>query len=195
MTPELPNYSPDPSLTPVQHRVLALLAEGQSLTEAAAQAGVHRNTVRNWRRSVPAFARDCEFAVREQAVAWHDHLLQLAPQAAQVLHSVLHDESASPSLRLRAAVAVLKASADPHPKPLALIGTVTAELEALNGYCLAQKPPVVHNELPKTRTIDAQRAYAPASRTRPKFPVPLRLRAEIQAVLRQPRPRRHSHIE
>ena len=153
MTPELPNYSPDPSLTPVQHRVLALLAEGQSLTEAAAQAGVHRNTVRNWRRSVPAFARDCEFAVREQAVAWHDHLLQLAPQAAQVLHSVLHDESASPSLRLRAAVAVLKASADPHPKPLALIGTVTAELEALNGYCLAQKPPVVHNEIPKTRTM------------------------------------------
>lgn len=139
--PDLPNYSPDPSLTPLQHRVLALLAEGRSLTDAAAEAGVHRNTVCNWRRSVPAFTRDTEFAIREQAVVWHDRMVQLAPLAAQVLHKVLNDEAAPASLRLRAAVTVLKAAANPF------VSIIASEVERVN------PAPVVHKEIPKSRTI------------------------------------------
>jgi hypothetical protein len=67
MTPELPNYSPDPALTADQHHVLAILVEGHSLSAAAETVGIHRNTIRNWRRAAPAFAREVEFAVREQA--------------------------------------------------------------------------------------------------------------------------------
>src|ERR1700680_2334018 len=108
MTADLQPYSPDPTLTPDQHHVLALLAEGQSLPAAAEAVGVHRNTIRNWRRSVPAFAREIEFAVREQALVWHEASLLLAPKAALVLEEILNDPAASASIRLRAALAVLK---------------------------------------------------------------------------------------
>jgi DNA-binding CsgD family transcriptional regulator len=50
---ETQRYSPDPDLSPAQHHVLSLLAEGVSTTEAAAAAGVHRNTVGTWRRNQP----------------------------------------------------------------------------------------------------------------------------------------------
>ena len=56
--PQLPKFLPDSSLTPAQHKVLALLADGQSIIDAAAAAGVHRNTVSNWRRALPAFVRE-----------------------------------------------------------------------------------------------------------------------------------------
>ena len=128
--PQLPKFSPDSSLTPAQHKVLALLADGRSIIDAAAAAGVHRNTVRNWRRALPAFAREAEWAAREQALAWHDCMVHLAPRAAHVLHHLLHDDSAAPALRLRAALAVLKAAADPQPKPLPFRGSKNRRKES-----------------------------------------------------------------
>jgi transposase-like protein len=149
MTTDLQPYSPDPTLTPAQHHVLALLAEGQSLTAAAEAVGIHRNTIRNWRRSVPAFAREIEFAVREQALVWHEAALVLAPKAALVLEEILNDANASASIRLRAALAVLKIAAEPQPKSLRPFPTVAAEMEAEHGQLLkwksmAQSTPV-HN--------------------------------------------------
>ena len=128
--PQLPKFSPDSSLTPAQHKVLALLADGRSIIDAAAAAGVHRNTVRNWRRALPAFAREAEWAAREQALAWHDCMVHLAPHAAHVLHHLLHDDSTAPALRLRAALAVLKAAADPQPKPLPFRGSKNRRKES-----------------------------------------------------------------
>jgi len=46
---ETRRYSPDPDLSPVQHHVLCLLAQGVSITEAAAVAGVHRKNAGAWR--------------------------------------------------------------------------------------------------------------------------------------------------
>ena len=40
--------SPQPSLTPAQDQVLALIAAGFSATLAAREADVHRHTVANW---------------------------------------------------------------------------------------------------------------------------------------------------
>jgi hypothetical protein len=131
MTQDLPHYSPDPSLTPDQHHVLTLLAEGHSLSGAAEAVGIHRNTIRNWRRSVPAFAREIEFAVREQALVWHEQALNLAPKAAAVLEEILNDPAAAASLRLRAALAVLKMAAEPQPKSLRALPTVAAEIAKL----------------------------------------------------------------
>jgi transposase-like protein len=149
MITDLQPYSPDPTLTSDQHHVLALLAEGQSLTAAAEVVGIHRNTIRNWRRSVPAFAREIEFAVREQALVWHEAALVLAPKAALVLDEILNDANASASIRLRAALAVLKMAAEPQPKSLRPFPTVAAEMEAEHGQLLkwksmAQSTPV-HN--------------------------------------------------
>ena len=150
--PELPNYSPSPSLTEHQHHVLALLADGQSLTDAAEIVGIHRNTIRNWRRASPAFAREAEFAVREQALAWHDRALGLAPQAIQLLEQVLSSPDTNTGLRLRAALAILKIAADPQPKSLPAPGAVApviAEMEAAEGQVLAWQSELsrVHNEI------------------------------------------------
>jgi len=59
------DHSPDPTLTEQQHCVIARLACGWSITQAAKSADIHRNTVGYWRRTIPAFARKLEFASRE----------------------------------------------------------------------------------------------------------------------------------
>jgi DNA-binding NarL/FixJ family response regulator len=41
----------DEALTPEQLIVINALTEGLNSTDAAAQAGVHRNTIANWRRN------------------------------------------------------------------------------------------------------------------------------------------------
>jgi len=47
MSSDLPNYSPDPTLTAQQHHILALLAQGRSSHGGRCRMGVHRNMVRN----------------------------------------------------------------------------------------------------------------------------------------------------
>jgi len=122
-------------LTALQNEVLALLADGHSHTHAAQQTGIHRNTIHNWRRTVPAFAREAEHALHEQALTWRDQVIDLAPQATAVLHHLLHDPNAAPALKLRAALAVLKIAAAPNTPPLRPIS-----LEALE----QEFTPVVH---------------------------------------------------
>jgi hypothetical protein len=132
-----PDYSPDPTLTPQQHQVISLLADGHSIIGAAVAAGISRNTIRNWRRCVPAFARELEFATREQALVWHEQALLLAPIATKTISDILNDPEASPALRLRAAITILKMAADPKPKPLRAFPTAAAEMEA--AHCSGAK--------------------------------------------------------
>jgi len=143
--PAFERYSPDPTLTPSQHHVLSLLAEGYSLTHAAGAVGVHRNTIRNWRRSVPAFAREIEFAVREQALVWHEQSVELAPRAVQVLSEILDSPDTSAAIRLRAALEILKMAAAPAPS-IAGLPAITAEMDAAHGQLLSWQPQIVHND-------------------------------------------------
>jgi hypothetical protein len=107
-----------------------------STTEAAAAAGVHRNTVGTWRRTNPAFARELEFAARERSMFWHDQAAALAEKAVLVLSEILDDKTASPSLRLRAALKVISMAADPQPRPMKPFPTSAAEAEAVHGRTL-----------------------------------------------------------
>ena len=134
--PETQRYSPDPDLSPTQHHVLSLLAQGVSTTEAASAAGVHRNTVGTWRRTHPAFARELEFAARERSMFWHDKAAALAEKAVTVLSEILDDKSASPALRLRAALKVISMASDPQPGPMKAFPTSAAEAEAIHGRTL-----------------------------------------------------------
>jgi transposase-like protein len=159
-----PDYSPDPTLTPQQHQVMNLLADGHSIIGAAAAAGISRNTIRNWRRCVPAFARELEFATREQALAWHEQALLLAPIATKTISDILNDPEASPALRLRAAIAILKMAADPQPKPLRAIPTAAAEMEAAHGELLAFRA----NSASREKQIPAQSCTTTAIRLAPE---------------------------
>lgn len=106
--PEPEQHSANPALTGPQLQVLAYLVEGRSISWAAVEMGIHRNTIRNWRLNVPAFARELELAMREQTLVWRERCNDLAPRALDVLDNLLDNYQASPVLRLRAALAVLK---------------------------------------------------------------------------------------
>lgn len=97
------------SLTPTQDRVLALISAGFSATEAARQAGVHRHTVANWLQSED-FCTALALARAEKQMLYCDQAEALAAEALQNLTALMRDPTALPSVRLRAAIAVLEHS-------------------------------------------------------------------------------------
>jgi hypothetical protein len=128
------DYSPD-TLTPQQHRIITLLASGNNITQAADAEKLHRNTIANWRRTIPAFARELDFALREQRQYWHEQATRLAPLAIQAIEDTLANPKTSPSLRFRAATLILKLLTDPQPKP-----TEARQGESLQVHKDAQPP-------------------------------------------------------
>lgn len=105
-------------LSPAQQQVLTLLAQGSTVSAAAQSAGVHRNTVANWRRSSSHFRETWATVLYEQAQFWRDEMQSLGPLAVAALRHLLEDEKSSPSVRLRAALAVLNAiTASPAEQP------------------------------------------------------------------------------
>jgi SEC-C motif len=164
-------YSPDATLTPVQHHVLSLLAQGSSVTEAAAAAEIHRNTITNWRRTVPAFARELEFAGRERSLFWHDQAANLAQKAIEVMTAILNDETAAPSLRLRVALKVVGMASAPRPESIRPFPAFAAQLEAVDGRLLLLKAQCAEAEREETIETVHNSAQSP-------IPTPIRRPAE-----------------
>ena len=121
MTNSLPSSAPEPDfshrqLTPQQHRVINLLAAGVGISEAAAQTGLHRNTIHHWARTVPAFKLEMQAAAHEQTLLLRETTRALFPKAFEAVAAVLNDEQASLSLKLRAAALIFKLGAEPVQK-------------------------------------------------------------------------------
>ena len=127
------DYSPDPTLTEQQHRIIARLACGWSINSAAKSEKLHRNTVGYWRRTIPAFARELEFASREQRRYWQDEAVQLAGDAMQAIRECITDPKSSPSVRFRAATFIIKMATDSDQKARKAFSPLPAELEAIDG--------------------------------------------------------------
>jgi transposase-like protein len=119
------------ALTDPQLKVLNDLVGGISISEAAKAAGIHRNTVTNWRRHNPEFASLLQEALHERSLHFREELEALAFKAIKVLRTILHDVDASPSVRFRAAQAVLKLAMSAKP---ASIPTIL--------HKSAQRPPI-----------------------------------------------------
>jgi transposase-like protein len=96
------------AFTPIQQQVIAHVFTGLSFSAAAEAAGVHRNTIANWRREIPSFAAAFEKAARDQARAFHEEALDAVPQAIEAILAILNDPATQPALRLRAAGMILK---------------------------------------------------------------------------------------
>src|SRR5215471_16905523 len=102
------------ALSSVQTQVIAALAQGRTITAAAAEASIHRNTIHNWLHE-PAFQSAFDEAQREYAETLSDLMRELAARALETLRDILNDSKASPSVRTKAALAILQR---PHfPKP------------------------------------------------------------------------------
>lgn len=109
---------PDTSLTPQQLTVISALSSGATTTAAAEEAGVHRNTINNWRRNLRAFQDSLAHAQYDRALYFRERIEAEIDLAIQALHDILADPKTPPSVRLKAALTVIQtASTPPQPKP------------------------------------------------------------------------------
>ena len=89
-------------LSSKQRAAIAALIAGCNHQEAAAKAGVHGNRITEWMRD-PAFIQGLRDAEALALEAVSRDLLALASKARQAIETVLDDDQAADSLRLRAA--------------------------------------------------------------------------------------------
>jgi hypothetical protein len=123
--PEALRYvSPAPPPAPVgllplpELRAFEVLAEGGTVAEAAAAAGVHRNTAARWAAPEGRVGRELAALRAEQTARARARLAALSERAVEVLCDVMTDPEASATARVRAAVAVLdRAGLGAHPEP------------------------------------------------------------------------------
>ena len=164
MTPiPIADYSPDPTLTEQQLSVIKFIATGYSIAAAADVERIHRNTVGYWRRTIPAFARELEFACCEQRRLWHDEAVQLVPRAFRAIEDCITDPKSSPSVRFRAATFIINMATDPQRKAVKGFPTLPADVEAISGQMLAQSEPEAENSVvqPAKTEKTAQSAQTP----------------------------------
>ena len=126
-------------------RVFEVLAEGGTVAEAAARAGVHRNTAARWAAPGTRVGRELALLRAEQVAGARARLVALSGLAVDVLADVMTDPEASAAARVRAAVAVLDRAglgptgpeAPPPPPPEAELtpAEVGARLAAVLTRC------------------------------------------------------------
>ena len=98
----------DPTLSPVQAQVIASLALGRTITDAARDADLHRSTIHHWFRTEPVFTTALQEAQREYVETLQDGMRDLAARAVETLRNLLDDPKTPPAVRLRTALAVLQ---------------------------------------------------------------------------------------
>jgi len=155
---------PEPILTTQQQHVLALLAQGSTVGAAAKAAGVHRNTVSNWRRAgSPEFRNAWQSAQVEQAAYWRDQIQVLGDVAVASILCILEDPRTTPSVRLKASLAILNVIATPAPVHKA------GELVTEELHIPAQPPTPEPEKAEPAATVASQNSAQ--SRTTPYNPV------------------------
>ena len=94
-------------LTPIHEQVLALIAAGSTISDAAESAGIHRNTIYNWLRSDPRFRCALAGAREAKALYWREQAEQLAAGALDTIRALMTDPAVPASVRLKAAQSIL----------------------------------------------------------------------------------------
>ena len=151
------------TLTPIQIQVLQSLVEGLSVTAAAKEGGLHR--------TLPDFAR-AYLTLRQHRADWL--VGDLADLAIITFPHILSDESASASVRLKAAVEIVKLAEAQSPTTLAT-ALADPKFEKLDTDLRIAAPFGDLINPPKTAPAPKQRS------------LPLRKSPQVQALLRQPR--------
>ncbi|MBL8294251.1 MAG: SEC-C domain-containing protein [Bryobacterales bacterium] len=97
----------DTNLTPVQSGAAIALGFGLSASAVAAKFHIHRSTIHNWLK-IPAFFAAAETCRAEFETQFRNHLAMLTRLALNNIREILTNPDTSPSVRLKAALAVLK---------------------------------------------------------------------------------------
>jgi hypothetical protein len=164
---------PDTLLTPQQLTVISALSSGVTLTAAAEEAGVHRNTIHYWRRNLRAFQDSLAHAQYDRALYYRDRLEAEIDLAIKALHEILADSKTPPSVRLKAALHVIQtASTPPLPKPQVVYTVESLSLSSLNMNKSAQSAPDPKpSTVPPVAPTSAPAVHKPAQ---PVAPAPIR---------------------
>jgi hypothetical protein len=101
-----------------QEQAIAALLAGATVTAAAARAGVARQTVHRWMAEDPAFIAEYNRSRREMADAVNQALRLLSVLSIKVLKRTLTNSKIPPALKLRAAIEVLKMTAELPDGPI-----------------------------------------------------------------------------
>jgi len=139
----------------------------QAAAAIAAELKIHRAILYNWAQN-PAFVQSVETAHAEFEKQFRTQIAMLTRLALTNIQEILADPKASPSVRLRAALAVLKKGWK-LPESTEF-DTIPEELDPLRN----EMPPPLPGQ---------SRGKRSAART-----LPLRLDPQIQTLLRQPGP-------
>jgi transposase-like protein len=107
----------DYGLSTQQLAVICALSSGVTMAAAAEQAGVHRNTINNWRRNSPPFQHGLAHAQYDRAQLFREKIEERIDLALKTIDEILADPKAPASIRLKAALAIITvASTPPAPK-------------------------------------------------------------------------------
>ncbi len=156
------NTAPASSLSPVQQKVLTLLASGAPLSHAAEAAGVSRQTIYNWQNSTPAFAQSLQEALAEYTENLKDKLQLLSAKALDALLQIIDDPKAPYGVRLRAALTILKRPTSPFARGWNLPVPLDANAQQLQDELDYLQASEKHYRLTKLDTI-SQRQPEPAA--------------------------------
>ena len=158
----------DSLLTSQQLQVICALSSGATVTNAAAEAGIHRNTITNWRRNEPAFQEALGHAHYDRALLFREKMEALVPLAVHILKDLLVNPETPATVRLKAALTILQTATtppepkisslevhnpaqsepDPQPEPEKAVDAVPVHPCSL----VAQDPQPVHNPAQKKHT-------------------------------------------
>ena len=94
-------------LTPLQAGAAIALGFGLNLSAVAAEFKVHRSTIHNWMKN-PEFLKAAQTCQAEFETQFRTQLAMLTRSALETLQEILTGSEASPAVRLKAALAVLK---------------------------------------------------------------------------------------
>jgi len=97
----------DTNLTPIQAAAAIALGFGLQIPAVAAELKIHRSTLYNWAKN-PFFFKAVETANAQFEKQFRTQIAMLTRLALTNIQQILSDTEASPSVRLKAALAVLK---------------------------------------------------------------------------------------
>jgi transposase-like protein len=162
----------DYALTPQQLTVIGSLSSGASMTEAAEEAGIHRNTINNWRRNQLPFQHALVEAQYDRALYYREQAEALVDEAFAAVNQILADPKTPAGVRLKAALALIQLATTPPP-PKKQIELVFQSQPSQNLHNPAQPAPVAP-KTPEPRPITPNQAImhnsaqAPIRRESPK---------------------------
>jgi len=145
----------DLALSPQQRQVISALSDGANMTDAAALAGVHRNTVANWHRNFLPFGEALAHAQYDRAMLFREKAEAMADLSFETLQAILIDPNASPATRAKVAMFIIEmASTPPEPKKQVMLDLPKIHTPATQSGAM---PPECEIARPVHKTAQSER--------------------------------------